>query len=136
MRLEDLNAGDMVAIDQGFTCHPGGPALVWENAGRLFFFCKCGFHYLDGQVDDVGNLVGLSWPGTAVTAKRCRCGGTVTFSVPTKSVGYTHVTPGLVSTTTAVRLHGAEGKCDRCGNPYVVRIKSPQDMVHLGIDDV
>ena len=61
MKLSDLSPGDVIMLDDGFTCHHGGKATVQEDSHGLFFECAVGHHYLDGQVEDLdGELVGIS----------------------------------------------------------------------------
>lgn len=57
----NIQAGDIVILDGGFTCHKAGEATVHsDDAGRLHFICNEGRHYLDGQLDEDGNLVGIT----------------------------------------------------------------------------
>lgn len=59
VKLSDVKAGD-VLIATGFTCIPdGGRREVFFNEGQPFISCGDGKHYLDGQLNDAGELVGL-----------------------------------------------------------------------------
>lgn len=53
-------AGDIVRLDDGFTCCPAGEVMLhYGDKGRLFFACDHGQHYIDGQLDSKGNYVGI-----------------------------------------------------------------------------
>lgn len=59
-RLDALKAGDLVELDDGFTCHPPGIARIAAGAdGFLYFACDGGHHVLTGQLDDDGYLIGI-----------------------------------------------------------------------------
>lgn len=67
-RLEQLKPGDMVELDDGFTCHEAGIVEVKEDADEpddtLYFDCvdddgRPHRHHLVGQLDDDGFLVGV-----------------------------------------------------------------------------
>ncbi len=60
MKLDDLKAGDTITLDGGFTCIPAGLVVVEEDKDGKFFKCHEGKHYLDGQEDEAGHLVGIS----------------------------------------------------------------------------
>jgi hypothetical protein len=69
MQLSDIKAGDAIQLDAGFTCRAAGPVEVKAAAdGKLYFDCAgpdadAGHghkHFLDGQEDDSGELVGIS----------------------------------------------------------------------------
>lgn len=62
MKLADLKAGHCVFADTGFTCMAAGLHIVEADEHGLYVQCSEGHHYLDGQEDDDGELVGLS-PG-------------------------------------------------------------------------
>lgn len=56
--------GDILVPDQGFTCmQPGYPHVVRvDGVGPHVSCCcpsGCGRHYLDGQLDGAGNIVGF-----------------------------------------------------------------------------
>lgn len=59
-KLDDLAPGDIVVADGGFTCIRAGEHQVREMDGLLFVPCDDGKHFLDGQEDDDGYLVGLT----------------------------------------------------------------------------
>ena len=55
-----VKAGMKIKTDAGFTCLASGvPHTVCENDHGLFIPCAMGQHYLDGQDDGDGYLVGL-----------------------------------------------------------------------------
>lgn len=64
MRLSDVHVGDTVIIDDGFDCMAAGPRRVEEDADGFYVSCSYGVgrHYLDGQEDELGELVGVSAP--------------------------------------------------------------------------
>lgn len=61
MLLKDIQAGDTLIPDSGFTCITAGRIVTVEadDKGELFVPCKDGRHYLSGQAGDNGELVGL-----------------------------------------------------------------------------
>lgn len=60
MKLADVRAGDMLIADGGFSCLEAGPHEVKADPkGELFIDCADGGHYLSGQEDQNGELVGL-----------------------------------------------------------------------------
>ena len=70
MKLSDLKEGDTVLVDGGFTCMKAGIKVVQEDTTRGFYVdktkdkgfyvsCSAGRHYLDGQEDEAGELVGI-----------------------------------------------------------------------------
>lgn len=58
--VEEVDEGDVVVVDGGFTCIAEGSACeVKRDEGGLYIECSEGHHYLEGQRD--GNTyVGLS----------------------------------------------------------------------------
>jgi len=63
MKLDDLKQGDVIVADDGFTCMPANRfCLVIEGRNGKYVLCEQGDHYLDGQDDGEGNLVGFRWP--------------------------------------------------------------------------
>ena len=60
MKLDELKVGDTVITDGGFTCMKASPRKVHEDNEGLYIRCRDGRHYLDGQEDEDGELVGLS----------------------------------------------------------------------------
>lgn len=54
-KTENTKPGDIIIVDQGFTCMEPWSEHVVETGtdvpeiGRLFVRCSCGHHYLDGQ---------------------------------------------------------------------------------------
>ena len=61
VKLSDLKAGDLVQVDDGFTCMRSGPRYVRvdKEDGRLYVHCAAGKHFLEGQLADDGTLVGV-----------------------------------------------------------------------------
>jgi hypothetical protein len=60
IRLRDVNAGDVLVADNGFTCIHQGLYEVKEDSGRLYVDCRDGKHFLDGQDDGDGILIGFT----------------------------------------------------------------------------
>ncbi len=60
MKLTDITPGQTVTLDAGFTCHKAGPVGVKSDDLGLYFECTAGHHYLDGQEDEAGELIGIS----------------------------------------------------------------------------
>ena len=62
MKITDLKNGDCVCTDAGFTCLRSGLHNVKEDERGLFIHCDDGKHYLNGQENEAGQLVGLTPP--------------------------------------------------------------------------
>jgi hypothetical protein len=60
MRLTDIEAGQTVLTDAGFTCMDQGEHVVKADKQGFYLDCQDGKHYLDGQLDEQGHLVGIS----------------------------------------------------------------------------
>lgn len=61
LKFNAIKIGDILIPDGGFTCMAADkPKCVEEHDGELFIPCSDGKHFLCGQEDDEGNLVGLS----------------------------------------------------------------------------
>lgn len=61
LRLTDVKPGDILITDRGFTCMDKGQHLtVRLSRHGLWIPCRVGRHYLDGQEDEDGFLVGLT----------------------------------------------------------------------------
>lgn len=60
--IKDVTAGTKLVCDGGFTCIAAGSTLEVQasDTGNLYVPCRHGRHYLDGQTDDDGVIVGLS----------------------------------------------------------------------------
>jgi hypothetical protein len=56
-QLSKLKAGDVVTIDDGFTCMHSGRKAVFENKEGLYITCSEGRHYLNADEDDF--LIGV-----------------------------------------------------------------------------
>lgn len=59
-RMEDIQDGDVVYLDGGFSCTRMGVAMVHKDNKGLFFWCRNGRHYLEGQKDEEGYLTGIA----------------------------------------------------------------------------
>jgi len=61
--IADVNVGDVLVADGGFTCLREGQEceVIRLETGELAVHCDAGTHTLDGQVDSAkgGELVGL-----------------------------------------------------------------------------
>lgn len=57
--LSEVRAGDVLIADAGFTCCAPGPVTIRLDDTGLWFSCHDGCHYLDGQEDERGMLIGL-----------------------------------------------------------------------------
>lgn len=61
MRLSDIYEGQTIMLDGGFDCVAKGEATVLvDQRGSLYFKCSHGEHFIDGQVDIDGELIGIS----------------------------------------------------------------------------
>lgn len=67
-KLSEINEGDMVELDEGFTCVQSGRHTVrfdhdaaqrYGKANGLYVDCKDGHHFLKGQADDGDHCVGI-----------------------------------------------------------------------------
>lgn len=62
VKLTDLSPGDVVQLDSHFTCAKGLVIIQKDPYGELYFPCQDGKHYLIGQLNDDGYLVGITRP--------------------------------------------------------------------------
>ena len=64
MKFKDIKEGDVLVADGGFTClKQDAECLVRKDDEGFYILCGQGSdakHYLDGQEDSNGDLVGLS----------------------------------------------------------------------------
>lgn len=60
--LKHLQAGARLKADSGFTCIKGGKIVQVARAddGNLYVPCSHGRHYLDGQTNKHGVVVGMT----------------------------------------------------------------------------
>lgn len=60
-RMHELQPGNTVIVDDGFTCmKPWGEHSVSNTGNGLYILCERGPHYLSGQLaDDRDSLVGI-----------------------------------------------------------------------------
>lgn len=59
-KLKDLKAGDVLIADGGFTCMEKGKEFeVKGDTAGLFVDCDEGEHYLVGQLNSAGDVVGF-----------------------------------------------------------------------------
>lgn len=64
MKQKDLNPGDRIIADGGFTCLRDGEICIVDiSHDGLFVKCLQERHYLLGQQDKDGNLVGFKLEG-------------------------------------------------------------------------
>ena len=82
MKLTDIKPGDRLVADGGFTCldegeictvvaATAGDAAAQPNVifvGELYVLCRSGRHYLDGQENEAGEIVGFVPAKTENTA--------------------------------------------------------------------
>ena len=62
-KLSELKAGDIIELDEGFTCQrPSKVKVFADERGILCFACDEGNHRLDGQADDGEHCVGVYGP--------------------------------------------------------------------------
>lgn len=60
-KLSEIKEGDVLVVGHGFNClEPATEHEVEMYAGGLFVACKYGKHFLEGQCDNNGNLVGFT----------------------------------------------------------------------------
>lgn len=67
LKLADAKDGQLVELDDGFTCHAPGNVTLYKKehyvsgtvCWGLYFNCDEGEHYIDGQADDGINCVGI-----------------------------------------------------------------------------
>lgn len=60
-KIGEVHRGVALRTDNGFTCLPANARRIVraDEFGELWIACRCGRHYLDGQLDDNDQLVGL-----------------------------------------------------------------------------
>lgn len=59
-KLNELQPGDKVQVDDGFTCmHPWAVKTVHFNKHGPYVWCSGWHHHLDGQVDDGVHCTGV-----------------------------------------------------------------------------
>ncbi len=65
MKLSEAKAGVMVKADGGFTCIPEGAVrtIKIDEDGFPYIYCDHGVHWLGGQVDRNGDLIGFTRVG-------------------------------------------------------------------------
>jgi hypothetical protein len=63
VKLSAISVGEVLVADNGFDCIESwsSASVEKDNRGELFIACKCGQHFLEGQLDldDNDTLVGL-----------------------------------------------------------------------------
>lgn len=58
VKLSELRVGDIITLDDGFSClDAGNYKVLWDNG--FYVPCNHGKHYLDGQENEQGILVGI-----------------------------------------------------------------------------
>lgn len=61
LKFEDVKEGDTVIIDEGFNCMKAGKKRVYADEEEdLYIECDYGNHYLVGQEDEKGFLIGIT----------------------------------------------------------------------------
>ena len=62
LSMRDVKLGDRLRADSGFTCIEGGTVLevAQDDEGELYVPCSHGKHYIKGQVDVHGRVVGFA----------------------------------------------------------------------------
>lgn len=74
VKFEDVQAGDILICDAGFSCLKLGATVTVEASpcGSTFIRCKNGTHLLDGQIQDEDDdtLVGLRRVAKAATSRQ------------------------------------------------------------------
>lgn len=62
-KLSDVKVGDNLVADGGFDCLSNREICeVCSDADSLYVPCGMGKHYLNGQLNEAGELVGFSVP--------------------------------------------------------------------------
>ena len=63
-KLSEVKSGHTLIADRGFTCldNASENRVHADEKNLLYVKCKNGCHYLDGQTDANGILIGLSLP--------------------------------------------------------------------------
>jgi hypothetical protein len=59
----EVREGDTLIADDGFTCIDAGARLLVERPlyrTDLFVACRCGRHFIDGQLNEAGEYVGFT----------------------------------------------------------------------------
>lgn len=59
LRLADAREGQMVELDDGFTCHCEGKVELLNNEHGLYFLCEDGTHHIHDQADDGIHCIGI-----------------------------------------------------------------------------
>lgn len=72
MKYDDLFAGMMVKLDDGFPCRkPGFAKVRWDEVSKEYYFeCEFGHHYLGSQMNENGELIGVIDDTEKFSAKR------------------------------------------------------------------
>ena len=61
LKRDEIEAGMSVECDGGFTCIPAfARRVVQSDNGDLWISCRHGRHYLEGQLNESGEYVGIS----------------------------------------------------------------------------
>lgn len=82
IKLDELAPGDRVLVG-GFTCVKDGSTVEVQHADDgLWFRCSHGRHYLSGQLDTNGDLVGLWQDGAWEVTVTARTQGSIGIFAP------------------------------------------------------
>jgi hypothetical protein len=59
--VQNTKEGDLLIVGEGFYClNTGDKILVREDGLGLYLLCTHGRHFLDGQINDKGEYIGLT----------------------------------------------------------------------------
>lgn len=68
MHISKVKAGDVLIADDAFNCLTEGREVkVYQDGTGLYVPCCKGKHYLDGQTNAIGEVVGLYTPSEIKT---------------------------------------------------------------------
>lgn len=60
LKLSEASKGQIVELDDGFTCHKAGNVTLHaDDKGELWFDCDDGGHHISGQADDGIHCIGI-----------------------------------------------------------------------------
>lgn len=59
LKLANAKEGQIVELDDGFTCHCEGKVELLKDEHGLYFLCEDGTHHIDGQADDGIHCIGI-----------------------------------------------------------------------------
>lgn len=61
-KLSEVKTHETLYVDNGFTCCDAGPVTLCldPECKELYFECDAGQHWLEGQINEKGELVGMA----------------------------------------------------------------------------